>query len=447
MNRLEIPRYQTAQSNLSGDPLFWETVLNQSDIFAYDTANDGKGGPFGAQLWLVHPGTSRYVLVGTAEEPEDSNAVVSKGRASAHAEAENLSPEKRLELVKFLEDRRGEEWQIVQVSSGESCPSCRSKQILLADELIERGLIGENDFHVVFKATYDQTKRDADFNDAPYDQTFRAIDELGVLDTEEGLFDLESVLRGHGIAAAQIKSGELVYNAVDRVSTKDVPQEVNKLFAQAGDQPCAVIFRPDGSVMSFGLDERDLAYDAINEPEKTAIVSALYKAAARLRDEEGKFDAWDLEGARLYTNIRDIGPMAYAESLWYNLSGITVVSDYASDVVDGLAQELPGTSNRVFFRQVAADYDSPVSPLRVAFGGNPEEASVAHLLWKARMAKEALESRQAERLLMLEQAGGPVQIEFIDGRRGPLSGLVSSSRASSHYNGKQAGADPEVAPA
>lgn len=441
MGQLETPRYQTAQSGAPGNPLFWDTVLNQSDIFAYNTANEGKGGPFGAQLWLVNAAEEQYILVGTAQEPEDSNAVVSKGRSSAHAEAENLSPEKRTEVIQFLENHRNEGWQMVQVSSGESCPSCRSKQVLLANELIERGLINKNDFHVLFKATYDQTKRDADFNDAPYDQTFRAIDELDTLDTEEGLLGLETALKSNEAAVAQIKSGELIYSAVDLVKSANIPESVDSIFKNAGNQPVAIIVRTDGSILSHAFDERSIEGDAINQPEKTAIVGALYQAAAKLREDEGKFEAWNLEGARLFTNVRDIGPMAYSESLWYNLSDIKVVADYTDEVVESIAQEMPGTANTELFKQVAADYDNPASPLTVIFNGDPEEASVAHLLWKAKMTMETLKNRQAERLSELEAEHIP-QIQFIDGTSAPLSSLVLSSRQSSHYDGKQA--EPEV---
>lgn len=439
MGKLTTPRYQTAQSGTPGNPLFWETVLNQSDIFAYNTVNDGKGGPFGAQLWLVHAAKDQYVLVGTAQEPEDSNAVVSTGRASAHAEAENLSPEKRAQVIGFLENHRNEGWQIVQVSSGESCPSCRSKQVLFADELIGRGLLRKNDFHVIFKATYGQTKRDAGFNDAPYDQAFRAIGELGVLGTDEGLLGLEAALMSDETAAAQIKSGELVYIAVDLVKSGDLPEGVDSIFQRAGSQPVAVIVRADGSILSHAFDQR-VEGDSVNQPEKTALVGALYQAAAKLRD-EGKFEAWDLEGARLFTNVRDIGPMAYSESLWCNLSGMAVVEEYSSAVVDSMAQEMPGTRNAELFEQVAADYDHPGSPLKVIFHGDQEEASVAHLLWKAKMAMESLQNRQAERLLALEQ-GADLHIQYIDGTRASLSRLVCSSRQSSHYDGKQA--EPEV---
>jgi len=435
MQHTTTPRYLGAQSRLPGSQLLWETVLNQSDIFAFNTVHQGKGGPFGAQLWLVNQPKDQYILIGTAEALEDSNAVVSKGRASAHAEAESLCLENRTKMVVFLEGHRDEGWHIVQVSSGESCPSCRAKQIVFADELIERGLIPSDGFHVVFKATYEQTRRDAGFNDAPYDQAFRAIAALRVLDSKDGLFTLEAALQGGSDWASQARSGELVFIPVDPVSVANAPKEIIDLLKQAQDQPVAVVVRTDGSILSIGYDDRDAVNDAINAPERTAIVSALYKAAAELRD-EGRFEAWDLDGACLYTNITEIGPMAYSESLWYNLSGIKVVNDFASTMVNESAQELPGMTNAELFTQVAGEYGAPSSPLRVSFGGDPDQASVAHLLWKAKMRMEELKNQQADRLLELAKQSS-LNIQLVDGTTMPIAELVKSSTQSSNYDGKQ----------
>jgi len=437
MQGLTTPRYMMAGAELPGDPLFWETVLNQSDVFAYDTVHKGKGGPFGAQLWLVNGEQDRYVLVGAAERREDSNAVVSKGRASAHAEAESLNQENRTKVVVFLGGHRDEGWHIVQVSSGESCPSCRAKQVVFADELIGRGLIPSDGFHVVFKATYEQTKVDAGFNDAPYDQAFRAIASLGVLESQDGLFGLEAALKGGGEWASQARSGELVYIPVDRVDAGDVSGEIQELLEQAGETPVAVVVRADGSVLSIGHEGRDDEHDAINTPERSAIVSALYEAAAKLRA-QGRFEAWDLDGACVYTNISAIGPMAYSESLWYNLSGIRVVREFESDAIDERAREMPCVSNAELFAQVAGEYDSESMPLRVTFGGDAEEASVAHLLWKAKMRMEELQSDQGDRLLELAKRGA-MTIEFVDGSPMALAELVKSSKQSSNYDGKQGG--------
>lgn len=429
------PRYMTAKAGLPGDPLFWEATVNQSDVFAFNTVQEGKGGPFGAQLWLVHSEQDRYVLVGSGERIEDSNAVVSTGRASAHAEAESLCHENRVNVVEFLEGHRDEGWCVVQVSSGESCPSCRAKQVVFADELIGRGLIDAGGFYVVFKATYEQTRRDAGFNDEPYDQAFRAIAALKVLDSEEGLRGLAGAIQGASEWALQARSGELVYLPVDSVGAGEVSDDVRQLFEEGGGRPVAVVVGGDGSILGIGYDERDHEGDLINAPERSAIVGALYRASSALR-EAGRFESWDLDGACLYTNISDIGPVGYSESLWYNLSGIRVVKDFVSGAVNERAQELPGMGNAELFMQVAGEYDGALSPLRVSFGGDPERASVAHLLWKAKMRMEELASEQAGRLSVL--AGrGTQDVELIDGTTMPMSGLVKSSTRSSNYDGKQ----------
>jgi len=435
MQGLMTPRYMKAGGLLPGDGLFWETVLNQSDVFAFHTVQAGKGGPFGAQLWLVNESQERYVLVGTAEALEDSNAVISTGRASAHAEAESLCYENRMKVVEFLGGNRDDGWRVVQVSSGESCPSCRAKQVVFADELIELGLIPSDGFCVVFKATYEQTRRDAGFHDAPYDQAFRAIAALNLLESQDGLFGLEAALNGEGKWASQVRDGELVYIPVGRVGEGDVSGEIQELFERAGETPIAVVVRGDGSILSVGREGRDAERDAINAPERSAMVSALYEAAAVLRA-QGRFEAWDLDGASVYTNISAIGPMGYSESLWYNLSGIKVVRDFESGAIDERAREMPGLSNAELFAQVAGEYDSESMPLRVSYGGDLERASVAHLLWKAKMRMEELASEQADRLVELGKRGG-MTIELVDGSAVDLGGFVKSSKQSSNYDGKQ----------
>ncbi|NCC22725.1 MAG: hypothetical protein EOM26_09735 [Alphaproteobacteria bacterium] len=429
-----VPRFNQATAILPGDPLFWKTALDQSDLFAYRTANEGKGGPFGAQLWLVHPESGRHVLVGTPDAPEDSNAVVSKGIASAHAEAENLSPEKRRMVKAFLGAHVGEGWKLVQVSSGESCPSCRSRQVLFARELIAEGLLPAGGFHVVFKATYDQTREIAGFNDSAYDEAFRAVARLGLLSRDDGLFALETAFQEDAETATLKSNGALVFNAVHAADTDQFPEAVRALFAGAGDTPVAIVVSASGAIMASGADTR--AESGLNVPEETAIVAALHKAATCQREKDGKFEAWNLEGARLYTNIRDIGPLGYAESLWYNLSAIHVATDFTSEEIDRAAQEMPGIANSVLFAQVAAEYNQPDAPVSVTHGGDPEEASVAHLLWQAKMRMEAIRQRQAMRLAEI----GGKEIVLIDGSKASIAELVEHSTHSSNYDGKRADA-------
>jgi len=431
---LLTPRCQKANASLPGRDGFWNAMLDESDNFAFKTARDGHGGPFGAQLWLVQPEQDRYVIVGTSDHLEDANAVLSKGIASAHAESENLSPDNRQRVIDFLETHRDEGWQVVQVSSSESCQSCRAKQILFANELIGRGLIETGQFHVVFKASYLQTKRDADFNDAPYDMTFRAIGYLSVLERDGGLLELEDALRSVPTISALIETGDLIYNSVSPTPGTDLPSEVRAIFEKASEQPRAIVTSPDGNeIFATGTDDRDLQHDGVNRYDKTALLSALHQASERKR-QAGFFESWNLEGATLFTNVRDIGPLAYAETLWCNLSNIVVVEDAASEAVDRAAREDPHRPNREVFRAVAAEYNSSKTPIRTRFLGDPEDANVAHRYWAAHIAREAMLERQADRLDDLAE----IHVNLVDGVSVPLSQLIETADRRSHYDGKQA---------
>ena len=232
--------------------LFWQLMLNQSDRFAYETSSKhDKGGPFGSQIWLVNEGTNEYILAGTPEHPEDSNAVVSKADASAHAEAENLSPEKRMAIIDFLEQHPGEGWKVVQISSGESCPSCRSKQTALANELIDLDMTGPGDFLVAFRATYLHTSQITTFSDAPYDTLYRAILKLGILDQPNGLLGLEAALKANPEMAQLIAEGKLTYNPVEAASADNLPRWILQKFktAQETDFPFAIAILPDGKII------------------------------------------------------------------------------------------------------------------------------------------------------------------------------------------------------
>ena len=90
--------------------------------------------------WLYHPervsNFSRY-----ASAARKFNTVVSKGIASAHAESENLSPEKRKAVFEFLKDSNRKGWHVVQVSSGESCPHADPSKLFLHMILKMPGLL------------------------------------------------------------------------------------------------------------------------------------------------------------------------------------------------------------------------------------------------------------------------------------------------------------------
>ena len=394
------PRYLQARGDsarvelLPGEFDVWAQHAEDSDDFALETASAGKGGPFGAQLWLARTikGKTEYKPVyGGENDYNDSNAVVSKGQASAHAEAENLSVEKRQEVLDLLRENKGQGWEVVQVSSGESCPSCRSKQMLFAQELMNEGLIEAGQFHVVFKATYERTGLDANFNDEPYDTGLRALFNLKVLDDKNGLFIMNDVFDQSPIAQDLISKGKIVRTPVVYAKEDSLPQNVVDAIAEhtANGTPYAAVISPDGKVLSEAVDTRTSEAGATNDFEKTAIVQALHGAWKYQREELDIFEAWELKGARVVTNINDIGPLAYNEALWSSLHSLQVLG--GNDEVDLNAREIPSLSNRDLFKMVALEYNVDESPLHVVHSGDPSVPNRAHAAWPGILKKLAEE--------------------------------------------------------
>ena len=228
-----------------------------------------------------------------------------------------------------------------------------------------------------------------------------------------------------------IEKNELIYNPVDCIKKENAPEKVIKLFKKAKNKPFAVIVSTDGHILSFGEDQRNIKYDKINHPEKTAIVNALQNASTQLK--KSKLDCWNLEKATLFTNIHTLGPMAYSESLWYNLSAIKVIADYKNNEIESLAQEIPHINNMELFKQVAVDYNHQDCPLQVVWNHNSKQANVAHLLWKAKIEMEKLKQQQSINLCQLEKKGYH-NAQFIDQSTCPLSNIILSGDTNSHYD-------------
>jgi len=397
------PRFSTA-SGFAGLACatsgFWTDCVHQCDVFAYQSATSGKGGPFGAQLWIVHEATRQYFLIS-----QEGNAVVSKGIASAHAEAENLNPHNRRAVVKFLQERPNcLQWKVVQVSSGESCHSCRSKQILFAEELVARRLLEKGNFCVLFKASYEQTARDAGFNDLPYDITYRLLDKLRLLDPAESpdeskeytsLVALPGQIENSEYLRGLCEKGELIYVPVQIVTIEALPDMIRDEFLEIVDVPFAVVMDAERStVLGMARDTRGLTNNSplINEYEKCAIPAALVKASQHQKA-EGIVDSWNLRGAVVFTNIPNIGPLSYAETMWFNVSLIVIVNP-ARETVLLPARELSSMTNREAFKRCAADYSSvDMQSLRVGYIGAQNESSVAHNFWKVKIQYEELRNK------------------------------------------------------
>ncbi len=412
---LSKPRYLDANATPPGDPAFWRAMLDQSDNFAFKTARDGQGGPFGAQLWLVNERTDEYRLVGTAEQREASNAVLAKGIASAHAESENLSPENREQVTRFLQAHRGEGWQVVQVSSGESCPSCRAKQVHFAFELIDAALIDRGEFTVVFKATYEQTASDAGFGDAPCDMAFRAVRALQLLDDTGGLLRLQQSLSRDCALQSTLEDNDLRLVGVGEVDLSGLSPDIAASFGRHADMPMAVLRWDDGILVDAGHGR--------------SIERVLHQAAQR-QQRAGVRMPWNLNGAEIFTNIADIGPLAYAECFWFNVAAIRIITDAGARAGSSGSRECPPVSNRDFFRAVAAPYNSADTPLRTAHLGDPAQASIAHLYWRANTAREDLLNRQAARLPSLSRHN----VRYINDMPLALEEMIEADQGSSHYD-------------
>ena len=163
----------------------------------------------------------------------------------------------------------------------------------------------------------------------------------------------------------------------------------------------------------------------------------------------------DLQGARLYTNFEQIGPLAYSEALGANLSGITVAGSYCSPEIEQKAREFCYLDNNDLFAEVASDYNSMMSPLSAAYMGEPlnevqedklksikNQPNLAHLWWQVSNARTSHLNAQAKRLQEL----GPTKFKYIFGQVADLSDLVETSAGPSfHYDGKQADGAPDIA--
>lgn len=421
------PRHRGATAALPGDPAFWQLALDECDNFAFKTARDSQGGPFGAQLWLFHPDRDECVLVGTGDHRQDANAVLKRGNASAHAEAESLRPENRARVIAFLEKRAEPGWRVVQLSSGESCPSCRAKQTLFALELVARGLIAPGDFHVAFKTTYQQTAAIAGFSDAPMDRTLGAILEMGLLQSGGVLTFEEAVAHEPGLIACM--SAAEMLPLVTGSGSLAWREAAKPVLEQAGNRPCAVILdRNAQAVLSWAVDARS-AQDRINLPEKTAILGALYNAAAEQK-RQGDPEPWKLKGARLVTNFKHIGPTAFAECLWFDIGEVYADSRLIGADIEVAAAEYPGLDNKALFAMVAGPYNTGGAPIATTHLGDGQTPSIAHLYWQAHRAREALLREQAQR----REALGAVRTSYIDGKPLSLTDLAECQTTSTHYD-------------
>lgn len=283
-------------------------LLTACDHAALSNVRAGRGGPFAASMHVHDRRSDAWVTV----VPPCGNAVIETGQASAHAEDRVLAAAHLASLKKTLQQYEPGQANVYVVSSAESCPACHAKLEIAARQLRADGIIGPGCFHVAYGASYEETASIAGFNDAPYHHDFQNIPGTGLI--KQKFLDMQ-----------------------------DIPEPVRSFMRREG--PCAVV-----------VSQQDVDYATGERPE----ISAIQKISAQ-KKKRGDPAPWDLGGAILYTCVRDIGPMAYAECQWSHVACWVTVSGCGGHVE---RQEAPGISNHDLFRVVAArPYTHPQSAL------------------------------------------------------------------------------------
>ena len=291
-----------------------EAMLLRADATAIQGVNAGYGGPFGAVLRVYYPNGGEML---TYDFADTHNRVRSTGFPGAHAEHNAMELAIQNGLYEFLGTHPGS--AVVLFTSGESCSNCRTKEEILARDLIANGLIQPKLFIVYYGATFDDAKQLAGFNDAPY------------------LADFQKPPNDRKIPV-EIKP-------LARSTPKDTGH-----FVQ--------VFRNNETLAAVlnGISERSVLHNYATMAIETA-------TALQLQNDQSM--PWDLNGANLMIyqghdkiTIANavIGPLTYATAQWANIGKIVLA--YHPDILHGKpAQDTDNIDNKNLFPIVAGPYD------------------------------------------------------------------------------------------
>lgn len=337
-----------------------QAFLQDTDEHALKSVKQNIGGPFGARFVVVTKDGKIHPVGNNV-----GNAVVSSGIASRHAEHENWTQNWDA-LVQKLEELSGQQKMLIELSSGESCINCHSKQEVGINTLYAAGLLDEstNDqASVIFGASYRQTADVAGFNDLVY---LLALQNIKNIELNAGTHN--------PITDSDIAEGEELAKMYSHTSAdiRDIPPAVAKIFNES-DKAVVVIVK-DGEVFATGNDERDTHFS------RTPEVVALQNACSRQRDEFDIFESWDLGGAQIYTSTMQVGPLMLAEGYWSNALDFVTVEHAMQG--QWSTQELPGMTNGAFLERIAQhDYDGNKSGTAVRVYHSPTENN-AQKFWR-----------------------------------------------------------------
>jgi hypothetical protein len=285
---------------------------------------DPRGGPFGAMLAISFP-DGTFEQIGQAR----GNNVVNSGISSAHAEDQVLAPDNYAKLLTRLAELKGQNPTVWVISSGQSCPTCHTKQEIVARELVARGLIQPGHFNTLYGATYDETFKIAQFYDALYADgiVFQSLHPT----SQQNLIQFET-------------------RPLDAI-----PAAVREVFAQ--EHATAAVCQEE-VLYSFGDDQRT-RHDRFS----TAGVEAIRHACRKFRGDKPEQRPWEVSGT-LYVLDNGLGPLLMSEASWTNIRTIVCVQMPETSLLRS-ANETRGLSNDQFLHIIAKGYGDPEAAIRV----------------------------------------------------------------------------------
>lgn len=323
-------RVRAADARLSLSDQALAEHLKRLDHFAADSVRAGTGGPFGAELFVFDATAGELISLSGPQ----GNAVLSKGIGSAHAEAETLTADSERRALDLLTQRPDNDLRLVQVSSAESCPACRAKQIAFLHRLRDQGWPKDQRLEVVFSVTYEESALVGGFNDKPYHEDMVERDRSQLITLRELIFnDLPLAIR-RAVETAGLDGSDQPFAAVS-LPDPDHPKRQRIIVRGSGD-PAAGHF--------------------------TVEVKAMHDGAS-LRRAVGAATPWNLaeQGkALLVTTARAVGPLMTTDGHWSGISEIWLVQDRPPTQA-----ESPLVDNAELMRRARLPYNHPDADLRV----------------------------------------------------------------------------------
>ncbi|MEM6780231.1 MAG: hypothetical protein AAF569_00035 [Pseudomonadota bacterium] len=337
--------------------------LNKLDMTAARRVENDEPapGPFGSAIMLYNTATGEHFLVG---DRHDSN-LVNRDGPQAHAEAVSLYPDNYALTTKLLEERKDDpNWIAVFLTTGESCPSCFTKQHVVVNEWIRSGLIERGRILNFYGADYDMTQDVAGFSD------------------KDQLIDMQENPMG-----APLTHGKVNFIGSDIL---DLNPEVQQVFRES-EIPVAVITR-DGVIIAKGYDTREQD----NDPLATAEMNAV-KSAFELQKAAEKAEPWNLSDAQMIsaTTLYE-APLARTAMFWASIPIGVHMRDatYGTPSYDPIRTiEAPGMTNAQLY---AAATDRPyngsnslIHCFQASQTGEDAFQNLAQKAWRPRVARDA----------------------------------------------------------